>query len=129
MYLVDASIWVAVFRANPEVDLRDEWERDEVVTCMPVIQEVLQGFRHEAAFRLARTALLALPRVEDPMCEDAYLQAADLYRMARRAGWTIRSGVDCLIATCAIRNDLEVLHRDRDFDSIAQVSALRARRL
>jgi predicted nucleic acid-binding protein len=35
--------------------------------------------------------------------------------------------VDCLIAACAIRHDLEVLHRDRDFAVISQVSALRQR--
>jgi predicted nucleic acid-binding protein len=35
--------------------------------------------------------------------------------------------VDCLIAACAIRHDLEVLHRDRDFDALATISPLRAR--
>ena len=37
--------------------------------------------------------------------------------------------VDCLIAACALRHDLEVLHRDRDFPKIARVSALRERAL
>jgi predicted nucleic acid-binding protein len=32
-----------------------------------------------------------------------------------------------LIAACAIRHDLEILHRDRDFTAIAQISALRQR--
>jgi predicted nucleic acid-binding protein len=41
---------------------------------------------------------------------------------------TIRSGVDCLIAACAMRNDLAVLHRDRDYDVLAKISALRVRR-
>jgi predicted nucleic acid-binding protein len=35
--------------------------------------------------------------------------------------------VDCLIAACAIRHDLEVLHRDRDFAVLSQISALRER--
>jgi hypothetical protein len=30
---------------------------EELVTCLPVIQEVLQGFRDEAAHRKARAAL------------------------------------------------------------------------
>jgi predicted nucleic acid-binding protein len=55
------------------------------------------------------------------------LDAADLYRRARRAGLTIRSGVDCLIAACAIRHDLTILHHDRDYPALAKVSALQQR--
>jgi predicted nucleic acid-binding protein len=56
-------------------------------------------------------------------------EAAELYRSARRAGITVRSSVDCLIAVCAVRNSLEVLHRDRDFNELERVSPLRARRI
>ena len=52
-----------------------------------------------------------------------------LYRRARRAGITVRSGVDCLIAACAIRHGLTVLHSDRDYPSLARVSALRERQI
>jgi predicted nucleic acid-binding protein len=37
--------------------------------------------------------------------------------------------VDCLIAACAIRHHLEVLHDDRDFDMLGGVSSLRVRSL
>ena len=47
----------------------------------------------------------------------------------RYAAFTVRSGVDCLIAACAIRHGLEVLHCDRDYDALARVSALQARRI
>lgn len=99
----------------------------EVVTCLPVIQEVLQGFRDERAFRTARESMLALPCIESPVRESVVLEAVGLYRSARRSGLTIRSSTDCLIAACAIRHDLEVLHRDRDFSAIAQVAPLRHR--
>jgi predicted nucleic acid-binding protein len=52
-----------------------------------------------------------------------------LYRRARRAGVTIRSDVDCLIAACAIRHDLTVLHRDRDFDKLGRIAPLASRRV
>jgi predicted nucleic acid-binding protein len=52
-----------------------------------------------------------------------------LYRAARRRGITARSSVDCLIAACALRHDLEILHRDRDFAMLARVSGLRHRSL
>lgn len=38
-----------------------------MVTCLPVIQEVLQGFSEERAFSTARVALHALPTVESPL--------------------------------------------------------------
>src|SRR5262249_46950740 len=90
--------------------------------------EVLQGFRDEGAFRRARAAMLALPMIEAPLTRELFLEAADLYRAARRVGVTVRSSVDCLLAACAIRHDLEVLHVDRDFAALAGVSRLRERR-
>ncbi len=127
MVLVDTSVWVEVFRKPSRFRLEAVVEFGEVVTCLPVIQEVLQGFRDERAFATARTAMLALPVVESPLRAVVFLEAADLFRSARRAGFTVRSGVDCLIAACAIRNRLTVLHRDRDFDALAKVSALESR--
>ena len=129
MTLVDTSVWVDVFRRVRPLDLDSLIDFGEVVTCLPVIQEVLQGFRDERAFRTARDAMVALPCVESPVRESLILEAVDLYRSARRAGVTIRSSADCLIAACAIRHDLEVLHRDRDFAAIAQVAPLRQRGL
>lgn len=127
MILVDTSIWIEVLRARQPLDLEDVLDFDDVVTCLPVIQEVLQGFRDERAYRQAREAMLSLPIVESPLEEEVFTNAVDLYRMARRAGVTVRSSVDCLIAACAIRHDVEVLHRDRDYAAIAGVSALRQR--
>jgi predicted nucleic acid-binding protein len=97
---------------------------EEIVTCLPVVQEVLQGFRDDRAFRTAQAAMLALPIVESPLGLPVFEQAVDLYRRARRAGTTVRSSVDCLIAACALRHGLTVLHHDRDFDNLARVCDL-----
>jgi predicted nucleic acid-binding protein len=125
--LVDTSVWIEVFRATRPLDLETVVDFDDVATCLPVIQEVLQGFRDEGAYRRAREAMLALPIVESPLAEGVFSEAIDLYRSARRGGLTVRSSADCLIAACAIRHDLEVLHRDRDFAAIAEVAPLRQR--
>ena len=69
----------------------------------------------------------ALPIVEAPLGMVLFEQAVDLYRLARRAGATVRSSVDYLIAVCAVRNDLTLLHHDRDFDHLARVAPLRSR--
>jgi predicted nucleic acid-binding protein len=127
--LVDTSAWIEVFRKVRPLDLTAYVPFDDVVTCLPVIQEVLQGFRDERAYRGAHDAMFALPLVESPLRADLFEEAVALYRTARRQGVTVRSGVDCLIAACAIRHDLDVLHRDRDYTQLARVSSLRARTL
>lgn len=129
MLLVDTSVWIEVFRKPSRLQLQSVADLDEIVTCLPVIQEVLQGFLEERAFRLAREAMFAFPVVESPLRSEVFEEAAQLYRSARRAGVTIRSGVDCLIAACAIRHGITVLHHDRDFSLLATVSPLAERRI
>ena len=127
MTLVDTSIWIAVFAREKPLELERVLDFEEAATCLPVVQEVLQGFRAESAHRTARDALLSLPIVESPMEESLFLEAANLYRGARRRGLTVRSSTDCLIAACALRHDLEVLHRDRDYQLLSAVSGLKCR--
>jgi hypothetical protein len=124
LLLVDTSVWIEVFR---DARLRTTIDLEEAVTCLPVVQEVLQGFGDERAFRIAREAMLALPIVESPLRIELVEEAVALYRAARRGGFTVRSGVDCLIAACALRHGLTVLHRDRDFGVLTRVSALKVR--
>jgi predicted nucleic acid-binding protein len=68
--------------------------------------------------------MLALPTVESPLGAGVFEDAIGLYRAARRQGLTMRSSVDCLIAACALRNGLLILHRDRDYPLLAKVSGL-----
>ena len=127
MILVDTSIWIAVFRRKNPFRIEDAIEFDEIITCLPVVQEILQGFREERAYRTARNAMLALPIIESPMEESLFLEAVELFRSARRRGLMIRSSVDCLIAACALRHNVPVLHRDRDYKLLCQISPLRAK--
>lgn len=129
MILVDTSVWIAVFRRDDPLDLDAVLPFDEVVTCPPVVQEVLQGFRHDRAFRVARDALLNLPCVDAPLPRDRFLEAAELYRMGRRVGLTIRSSTDCLIAATALKHGLTVAHRDRDYALLGGVADLRHRQV
>lgn len=127
MILLDTSVWSELFRAQRPLDLEAVVDFDQIVTCLPVIQEVLQGFRDESAYRRAREAMLALPIVESPLAQGVFAEAIDLYRGARRGGISVRSSVDCLIAACALRHDLEVVHRDRDYAALARIAPLRQR--
>ena len=127
MVLVDSSVWIAVFRRVRPLDITSLVAFDDIVTCLPIVQEVLQGFRDEGAYRKAKQAMLSLPIVDSPVDAGLFESAVDLYRSARRSGITIRSSVDCLIAATAIRHGLEVIHRDRDFTALAKIAALQQR--
>lgn len=129
MILVDSSAWIEILRGRRREAFASVAPESEIVTCLPVIQEVLQGFDNFAVRRVARAALNNVPTVEEPLTRPVFDEAIQLFLDARRAGLTIRSGVDCLIAACAIRNDAMLLHVDRDFTKLAQVSPLRAQLL
>ena len=123
MILVDTSVWIKLLSrrpgAQPDPDLVLEF-----ATCGPVVQEVLQGFRNDHVLDTFRESFLALPRLSDPLPLATFLHAADLYRHGRSKGFTIRSGVDCLIAAIAIENRAAVWHQDRDFDTISRFTTL-----
>jgi len=123
--LVDTSAWIEIFARPARLSIDDFTDdRDRIVTCLPVIQEVLQGFDDERAFRIAKTAMYALHRFDSPLTDTRVDEAVDLYRRARRAGLTVRSSIDCLIAASAVRYHLTVVHNDRDYTHLARVVAL-----
>ena len=126
MWLVDSSAWIEFFRPPRRLVL-DDFAPDggSIVTCLPVIQEVLQGVDDERAFSGIRSAMTAWPSVDSPLTSVVVDEAVQIYRQTRRAGVTIRSSVDCLIAASALRHGLTVVHCDRDFPAIARVTGLR----
>ena len=121
MILVDTSIWIELINGRIRID-RAVYLR--LATCGPVMQEVLQGLRPGLSSRRFQDAFMALPRISDPVGVELYLDAAEIYRLGRRQGLTIRSGVDCLIAAIALANHMPVWHNDRDFNEFAKFTAL-----
>jgi predicted nucleic acid-binding protein len=65
--------------------------------------------------------------VDSPLTAAMVDAAVDLYRRARRAGVTVRSSVDCLIAASASRHHLTIIHRDRDFAALARLAPFEQR--
>lgn len=122
MILVDTSIWIGLLAGGrPKVA---EEDLANFATCGPVVQELSQGLKPGPASDAFRQLLLAVPVLSDPVPLSLYLAAADIYRLGRRKGVTIRSSIDCLIAAIAIENRVPVWHRDRDFSAIAAYTAL-----
>lgn len=126
--LVDTSVWVDHLRGlrTPERDaLALHLRSGDVATTDAVILEVLGGpTREDDADQLARM-LSGVEHLRQLSPLDAEAAAA-LYRACRRAGETPRSMLDCLVAAVAVRHDVPVLHRDRDFDVLARHTPLRA---
>lgn len=124
MILADTSIWID-FLVDPGRARKAGPDLDDLVTCGPVIQEVMQGFGDSNLAPIFQKRLLAFPCLSNPLPIELFLNAASLYREGRRKGYTIRSGMDCLIAAIAIEHDVPVWHRDRDFTTIAKYSRLK----
>lgn len=126
LILADTSAWIEYLRQTEttvDVHLDGLVRRSEVATTEPVAMEVLDGARDDDEHRrlrqmLGRAELLPITGFED------YESAARIRRRCRAAGDAPRSIVDCLIAAVAIRHQVPVLHRDRDFELIARHTAL-----
>lgn len=84
-----------------------------------ILQEVVQGVSSEREFERVSDYLgsQTFYHPQDPI--ESYKEAARMYFDCRRAGITIRSAIDCLIARIAIEHDLLLLHDDRDFENMA----------
>jgi predicted nucleic acid-binding protein len=121
LVLLDTSIWIELLNGRLGQTVRDE-QMEDWFTCGPVIQEVYQGMRELApSFRVS---FESLPRLCDPISARTFIEAAEIYRLGRRKGLTIRSSTDCLIAAIALDQKVPVWHRDRDFEQIAKFTAL-----
>ncbi len=128
MIVPDSSAWIEFFRRTESpVNLtmrRFIGDGAELATSEIVLMEVLAGarsdrHRDELRERLMRYPVLTLRPL------DGYEAAAELYRMCRRGGETIRKMTDCLVAVPAIEAGASVLHNDSDFDALARHTALR----
>jgi len=125
--LVDTSVWVNFFK-DIETEamgyLSNNFTNIIIATCPTIVQEILQGVTSDADEQIVKLYFDNLTR----LTENPYtlaIQAAELYRKLRKKGVTIRKPNDCLIAVYAIRNNIKLLHDDRDFQLIAQHTKLK----
>lgn len=118
MTVVDTSVWVDFFRGTHNAQtnwLLENLGNPTISLTELSLCEILQGERTEAAFEDVCKALLQL--TVHPTCgTELAVESATCYFHLRRRGITIRSSIDCLIATFCIRGGHFLLHNDRDFD-------------
>ncbi len=129
MVLVDTSVLIDFFKQEDSPGVRKFKQLLSLSIpfgiCAQIFQELLQGARSENDFNKLKSYLESqlFYAPKDPI--ESYAQAARIYFSCRKAGITIRSSMDCLIAQLAIENELQLLHNDKDFTLMQQVVPLR----
>lgn len=129
MILVDSSVFIDYFNGI------NNWHTDElnallgnelVITGDYILAEVLQGFRNDKDYKIAKEIMQSFPCFN--ICnEELAIKSADNFRYLRRKGITIRKTVDLIIGTFCIENDIELLHNDRDYEPMGQYLNLKIR--
>lgn len=127
MILIDTSAWIEYLRGtHSAADRRvDELlaDRADIATTDAVLMELLAGARsvtrrEELRRLLARCTFVGTEGPSD------WEDAANLYRVCRQGGETVRGLTDCLIAAVALRAGTPVLHADADFDVLGRHAGL-----
>jgi predicted nucleic acid-binding protein len=123
---VDSSAWIGFFNDADErvADRVDEALQQDEPLCIAdlVLTEVLQGFRRDRDFELAKRTLAGIYRL--PLSYATHVNAARLHRKLRGRGVTPKT-VDCIIAQACLDTGASLLTVDRDFAAIARHSRLR----
>jgi predicted nucleic acid-binding protein len=127
LILVDTSVWVNFFKGIPtdaSLYLKLRHSSTLIATCPTIIQEILQRVVSDKDEKKVSSYFNNVTQlIEEPY--QIAVQAAELYRFLRKQGVTIRKPNDCLIAMYAIKNNIPILHDDKDFDFIAAHTALK----
>ncbi len=125
MILVDTSVWIHVLRDRSGKILQAFRKRtgSEIIVFSHFIQlELLQGAKNEFEWRRLDEYLQSQYYLE--AAEDTWRSAGRIYFELRRSGVTIASPIDCCIASLAIEAQALLLHRDHDFEKIAEIRPL-----
>ena len=124
--LVDTSVWIDFLNESSS-----EWaerldhmiEQDEVVISKLIRCEILVGIRDDVVFKRTSSYLDGFETLDDTHPQ-VLAQAVDIYRKCRRSGITVRTLVDCIIASTALRAGRPLFAKDRDFENIKQIFPL-----
>lgn len=128
MIVADTSAWIEFFRrTGSPVNLtlrRLLSERAEIAVTQVVVMEVLAGARSRSHLAELRDHMLLFP-VLPLEGLSGYEAAAELFRICRAEGESVRNLTDCLVAVVTIEAGASLLHNDRDFETLARWSELR----
>ncbi len=99
-------------------------EENTVCTCPFIFQEVLNGIIDDKDYERIKKNLEAFDLLyAEPFT--AAIEAANMYRVLRKNGVSMRKSNACLIAYYALFNNAYILQRNRDFEHIAKYFPLK----
>lgn len=127
MILVDSSVWINYFNGikSWQTDLLDQLlSNTQIIIGELILIEVLQGFRSDEDYKMAKSYLSVLPFRPMGSSEIA-VKSGQNYRFLRKKGITVRKTIDVIIATFCMIEELTLLHDDRDFDQIVSCLPIR----
>ena len=125
MILVDTSVWIEILKdkkGDTVKAFRERTEDDIIVFSRFVQLELLQGAKDEFEWNRLYEYLSTQFYLE--AFESTWRNAARIFFDLRRSGITVRSSIDCCIASLAVENRAFLMHRDRDFERIAEIVPL-----
>jgi predicted nucleic acid-binding protein len=128
--VVDTSVWIDVFRdrSGAKGAMISRLLRNEEIYLTRFTQfELLQGAKEEREWGLLSEYLDSQSYLE--LAADSWLGAARIHFDLKRRGKPLRSPIDCCIAQLAMEHDQLLFHRDRDFETIAEIRPLRQERV
>jgi predicted nucleic acid-binding protein len=125
MILVDTSVWIEILRdPNPQIvnSFKDRTGSEDTVLTRFNQLELLQGAKDQKEWILLDDYLSTQYYLE--VSTNTWWEAARIYFELRRGGITVNSPIDCCIAQIAMEYDCLLLHRDKDFERVAQIRPL-----
>jgi predicted nucleic acid-binding protein len=124
--LADTSVFTRFQRPPVFRELGQAFERGRLFTCAIVRLELRRGAQSMASWRATEAELAAMPDV--PITEAAWQRAEETQALlVPMSHHTAVKVADLVIAAVAETAGLPVIHYDRDFDLIADVTGQDAR--
>ena len=126
--MVDSSVWINYFNGN---NTAASEKLDSLLGIKPIcigdliLTEVLQGFKNDKDYMIAKSLLTTLP-IYTLLGQELSLKCADNFRLLRKKGITVRKTIDVIIVTYCIEHNKTLLHSDKDFLPFEQYFGLRA---
>jgi len=122
MTIVDTSVWIDFLEGGnhwTKARLKEKLnDRESILYNEMILLEIIQGIRERKGREEIERMFCSL--VLAPQKRSTTLLAAEIYQELQRKRLRIRSVIDCLIAATAIETGAAILHKDRDFEFIAE---------
>ena len=125
MIVVDTSAIVADLREGKgrlQDYLKERFPGRDRAVAGPTALEIYAGARDAAHWHTLKTYLKEWKVVNLRVGD--WNEAGRIYYELRRRGITVRGKIDCCVAQAAIARGATLLHRDRDFEKIADIRPL-----